>query len=107
VLSSVSQHQEVAGGASPQPAQPVTPQPTRAELEAQDRATKAGERKFIRKGALRSDVVARIGVPDARSLDTGSECWYYGAVPGDHQTSTEICFDLGGPVQSVRRGVVR
>jgi hypothetical protein len=106
---SVSQHQD-ATGVPPAPVQQLPPSATRAELEAQERADKAGERRFVLKGAPAAGLIGRIGVPEAKQFvpvgRTFGECWFYSPARLDPQTQTTICFS-GGEVYEVTRTIQR
>jgi hypothetical protein len=65
------------------------------------------ERKFIRAGMTESEVVARIGRPDATSGGKNQRAhWSYLPAEGDPDTVTSILF-AGGVVSEVTRKVVR
>ena len=108
-LDSVSQHQEVPGNVTPPPPLAVT-QPTRQEIEAVERASKADERRFVTEGATMNAVRTRIGAPDTRDfVSTGSgvaECWGYAPTARDAQTWTTVCF-VGGAAYAVNRKIER
>ncbi len=106
---SVSQHQDAAGD-PPAPTQQLARTATRAELEAQERADKAGERRFVLRGAPAAMLIGRLGPPEAKQyVSVGrnfGECWYYSPTHLDPQTETTICFS-GGEVYEVRRTIQR
>jgi Domain of unknown function (DUF4124) len=105
VVSSFSERVDSSKASSIHAPAPVAREPTRAELTAQDRADKAGERKVIRERASQSAVLQRIGEPDTKTFVGLQECWYYTATRLDPQTNTRICFDTSGFVFDVDRAV--
>jgi len=76
---------------------------TQAELEAQERADKAGERRFVRAHWSRGRVLDAIGPPE-RNINNG-ESWIYMPTTKDIQTVTTVVFD-GDYVFDVKRDVV-
>jgi hypothetical protein len=104
----VSSYSESKGGANvPRTDSPAAPPPTQAEIEAQVRADKAGERRFLGSGIHQSAVLNRIGEPDSKSLSGIVECWTYNPTRLDAQTATQICFGLDGTVIGIERRVAR
>ena len=85
----------------------ITPLPTQAEIDAQVRADKAGERRFLGDGIHQSVVLNRIGEPDSKSFSGIVECWIYTPTRLDAQTTTQICFGLDGTVINIERRVAR
>src|SRR5262249_50996288 len=82
--------------------------PSAQQLEASERADKAGERKFIRDHRTTVESVrARLGEPDARRWQGAVEVWTYEPTALDPQTRTTIQFDAYGYVFQVLRTVVR
>ena len=70
-------------------------EPTREEIEAQERSAKAGERKFVTNSSRlsREQMRARLGEPDQKSFANGLESWVYQPSLGDPWTETRILFD--------------
>jgi len=91
VVSSYSTHLE-REKASSEPAR----QPSRADLEAQERAEKAKERRFVSDNSRlsRDQVRERLGEPDNKSFANGAEIWIYRPDLGDPATETRISFDI-------------
>lgn len=87
--------------------EPAPRELNKADLEAQIRAERAGERKFLGSGIHQADVLNRIGEPDSKALSGIVECWIYNPTKLDWQTSTKICFGLEGTAISVDRRVAR
>ena len=71
---------------------------TVSELEENERAEKAAERRFLREGMTQEQVRGRLGPPSDRRVQTTrfgmAECWTYRPAQKDHQTQTALCFDL-------------
>jgi hypothetical protein len=105
LVSNYSQQSE--GARVPGNDPPVLREPTQAEIDAQIRADKAGERRFIGDGIHQSVVLSRIGEPDSKIVGVIVECWLYNATRLDAQTNTKICFGLDGTVINVERLVAR
>lgn len=94
-----------AGDNAARAAPSATP-PSRPDPDAQERAAKAGERRFVRYGDPSANLGARLGSPDSKEYQDGGECWIYGPTPNDAQTRTRICFKRG-VVYDVQRTVQR
>lgn len=77
-----------------------------SELEARERAEKAGERRFVKKGAPSATLRARLGPPDEKQYESGGQCWIYLPAPEDTETLTRICF-ADGVVYEVKRTIER
>jgi len=79
---------------------------SQSERDAQERAAKAGERRFITNGTSSANLRARLGPPDATEYEGGGECWIYEPSPNDQQTRRRICFK-DGVVYDVQRTIQR
>lgn len=83
------------------PADSVTTPPrvaTQSELEEDERAEKANERRFLREGMTQEEVRGRLGPPLDRRVRTAwfgmADCWSYPPTPKDPQTRTDLCFSV-------------
>lgn len=103
-VASYSQNQSVKPIAQESRPDPTPRFVSRAELEAQERADKAGERKFISVGTGSGRVLAKIGEPESKTFNGLTECWHYSPTKLDQQTVTSVCLD-GGRVYDVQRTV--
>lgn len=77
--------------------------PTQDQVDAQVRADKAAERKYVRPGWSKGRVLAGLGPPDRKQF-VGGEAWIYLPTPNDRQTATTIMFEYDR-VFDVRRDV--
>jgi hypothetical protein len=75
---------------------PVATQLTITEMEENERAQKANERRFLQPGMTQEEVRGKIGPPaDRKILATRfglADCWTYPPSPRDQQALTTLCF---------------
>lgn len=105
-VSSVNEHRREDGRKPPGSSPISSVAPTVAEIEQAERANKAGERRFVSKGAPSSDLLRRLGPPQSKDYVNGGECWNYSPDVQDSQTRTRICF-ANGIVYDVERSIQR
>ncbi|MEJ7667920.1 MAG: DUF4124 domain-containing protein [Casimicrobiaceae bacterium] len=85
------------------------PAPSQRELDALERAEKAGERRHITNNSRlgRDQVEGRLGPPDNKAYRNGTEYWLYLPTPRDPQTRTVINFESSGRLIDIERTVQR
>lgn len=82
--------------ARPSPVAPAGEPLTISEMEENERAQKANERRFLQPGMTQEQVRGKIGPPSDRKVVTTriglADCWTYPPTPRDQQTLTTLCF---------------
>jgi hypothetical protein len=93
----------------PEIAAPVDLPPSQQELDAMERANKAGERRMISRSFRtgREQIRERIGEPDRKSFGNGMEFWVYLPTGRDPQTRTTITFTSDGTMFDIDRAIQR
>jgi hypothetical protein len=77
--------------------------PSQEEIDARERADKAGERRFVRERTGSGELLRRIGPPDTKQYAGGLEYWIYYPTGADPQTATRYVLRDGWVIDIVRR----
>ena len=83
---------------APEPAPAVSRASTVSEIEEDERAEKANERRFLREGMSQEEVRGKVGPPADRRVRVAwfgmADCWTYPPTHRDPQTRTDLCFSV-------------